>query len=43
MRSKDFSFSFTENISEFIILKRDIRNVKSFCKLPECPKSEDRV
>jgi len=32
MRSEDFSLSFTENIGEFIILRRDIRKVRSLCK-----------
>ena len=32
MRSEDFSFSFTENIGKFVILRRDIRKVRSFCK-----------
>ena len=32
MRSKDFSFSFAENVSEFVILRRDVGNVRSFCK-----------
>ena len=32
MRSKNFSFSFAENISEFMILRRNIREVRSFCK-----------
>jgi len=32
MRSKDFSFSFAENVSEFMILGRDIGKVRSFCK-----------
>ena len=32
MRSKDFSFSFAKNVSEFIILRRDIGKVRSFCK-----------
>ena len=31
-RSKDFSFSFAKNISEFVILRRDVGNVRSFCK-----------
>jgi len=30
MRSKDFSFSFAENISKFMILKRDIGKIRSF-------------
>jgi len=32
MRSKDFSFCFAENVSEFMILRRNIEKVKSFCK-----------
>jgi len=32
MRSKDFSFGFAENVSEFMILGRDIGKVRSFCK-----------
>ena len=32
MRSKDFSFGFAENVSEFMILGRGIGNIRSFCK-----------
>jgi len=32
IRSKDFSFGFTENISEFIILGRDIEKIRNLCK-----------
>ena len=32
MRSKNFSFSFAENISKFMILGRDIGEIRSFCK-----------
>ena len=32
MRSKNFSFSFAKNISEFMILRRDIGEIRSFCK-----------
>ena len=32
IRSKDFSFSFVENIGKFMILRRDIGKVRSFCK-----------
>ena len=32
MRSKNFSFSFAENISKFMILRRDIGEIRSFCK-----------
>ena len=32
MRSENFSFSFAEDIGEFIILGRDIGEIRSFCK-----------
>jgi len=32
IRSEDFNFGFTENVGEFIILKRDIEKVRAFCK-----------
>ena len=32
IRSKDFSFSFAENISKFVIFRENIGKVKSFCK-----------
>ena len=32
MKSKNFSFSFAENISKFMILGRNIVKVRSFCK-----------
>jgi len=32
MRSEDFGFSFAENIGKFVILRRDIGKVRSFCK-----------
>jgi len=32
MRSKNFSFSFAENISEFMIFRRDTGEIRSFCK-----------
>jgi len=32
MRSKNFNFSFAENVSEFVILRRDIGKIRSFCK-----------
>ena len=32
MRRESFSFSFAENISKFVILGRDIRQIRSFCK-----------
>ena len=32
MRSEDFSFSFAENVGEFMILGRNIGKIRSFCK-----------
>jgi len=32
IRSEDFSFGFAENISKFIILRRDIGKVRSLYK-----------
>ena len=32
MRSKNFSFIFAENISKFMILRRDIGEIRNFCK-----------
>jgi len=32
VRSKDFSFGFAENVGEFIIHRRDIGKIRSFCK-----------
>ena len=32
IRSKDFSFSFAENISEFIIFRKNIEKIRSFYK-----------
>ena len=32
MRSEDFSFSFAENVSKFVILRRNIGKVRSFCE-----------
>ena len=32
MRSKNFSFSFAKNVGKFMILRRDIREIRSFCK-----------
>ena len=32
MKSKNFSFSFAENIGKFVILGRDIGEIRSFCK-----------
>jgi len=33
MRREYFSFSFAENVGKFVILGRDIGEVRSFCKL----------
>jgi len=33
IRNKYFSLGFAENVSEFIILGKDIRKVRSLCKL----------
>ena len=32
MKSKDFSFSFAENIGKFMILRRNIGKIRNFCK-----------
>ena len=32
MRSENFSFSFAKNISKFMILRRDVGQIRSFCK-----------
>jgi len=32
IRSKYFSFAFAENIGKFVIFRRDIGKVRSFCK-----------
>jgi len=32
MRSENFSFTFAENVGEFMILGKDIRKIRSFCK-----------
>ena len=32
MRSKNFSFSFAENVGKFTIFRRDIGEIRSFCK-----------
>jgi len=33
MRRESFSFSFAENAGKFMILRRDIEEIRSFCKL----------
>ena len=32
IRSENFSFSFAENISKFVILRENIGQIRSFCK-----------
>ncbi len=32
MRSKNFSFSFAKNIGKLVILRRNIGQIRSFCK-----------
>ena len=32
MRRESFSFSFAENVSKFVIFRRDIGEIRSFCK-----------
>ena len=32
IRRENFSFSFAENIGKFVILRRDIEEIRSFCK-----------
>ena len=32
MRRENFSFSFAENVSKFMILGWDIREIRSFCR-----------
>ena len=32
MRSKNFSFSFAKNVSKLMILRRNVGQVRSFCK-----------
>jgi len=33
MRSEDFSFGFTEYVNKFVILRKDIEKIRSFCKV----------
>ena len=33
IRKESFSFSFAENIGKFVILRRNIGQIRSFCKL----------
>ena len=32
MKSENFSLSFAENVSKFVILRRNIGQIRSFCK-----------
>ena len=32
IKRENFSFSFAENVSKFVILRRDIGKVRSFCE-----------
>ena len=32
MRRESFSFNFAENIGKFIILRKNVRQIRSFCK-----------
>jgi len=32
MRRESFSFNFAENVGKFVILGRDIEEIRSFCK-----------
>ena len=33
MRRESFSFSFPENVGKFVILRRNVGKIRSFCKL----------
>jgi len=35
MRRENFSFSFAENVGKFMILGRNIGQIRSFCKFAE--------
>ena len=43
MRNKDFSFGFAENISKFIILRRNIGKIKSLCNFCEVSLNIQRI
>ena len=43
MRSENFSFSFAKNISKFMILRRDIGKIRSFCKFCEVSLNVQRM
>jgi len=32
MKRENFSFSFAKNVSKFVMLRRDIGKIRSFCK-----------
>jgi len=35
MREENFSFIFAENVGKFVIFRRDIGEIRSFCKFCE--------
>jgi len=43
MRSEDFSLNFAKNVGKFIILRRDIGKVRSFCKFYRVSLNVQRV
>ena len=43
MRRESFSFSFAENISKFVILGRNVRQIRSFCKFCEVSLNVQRM
>ena len=32
IRRESFSFSFAKNVGKFVILRRDVRQIRNFCK-----------
>ncbi len=43
IKRENFSFSFAENVSKFVILRRDIGKVRSFCKFCRVSLNVQRV
>ena len=43
MKSEYFSFGFAENVSKFIIFRRDIGKIRSLCKFCRAGLSVQRV
>ena len=43
MRSRNFSFSFAENIGKFVIFGRNIGQIRSFCKFCEVSLNVQRM